>query len=318
MHEKLSLNIPVDVVKLAKQYGNLKYADIPFDIDGVAANLKKPGITPTIIVNKNRPKTRQRFTIAHEIGHVIIPWHMGTIFDITNVANPDGAIDYWEMEAEANAFATELLMPTSWIKTLIQNSHDIANLNECIAKKAEVSIIAATLRLRSVLPAGYIFIVYDATGNVSYSGRSDGTYATAPQRGLNKALVDKYEYAKEVYEFHSGREHYIWIKIPSEIELESTHQGDWREILEEIVTEISGTKEQKTKYKQQLNGVLGYANGVICKGDYNEKSLCSICIQRLAGNDELSALTNHSKFNDFLSSKVRDLVKKAKEKITNP
>jgi Zn-dependent peptidase ImmA (M78 family) len=312
MHEKYSLDIPVDVIGLAEKYGDLKFVDIPFEIDGVAANLKKAGIRPTILVNKNRPKTRQRFTIAHEIGHVIIPWHMGTIFDITNGANSDGTIDYWEMEAEANAFATELLMPTAWIEDLIKKTSNPAKLNERIAKKAEVSPIAATLRLRSILSPGYIFIVYGGDGVVSYSGRSDGTYASPPQRGEGESAIDRYEYAEEIYEFYSGRDRYLWLKLPSEVELHSVSQGDWREILEEIVSEVSGGEEQKIKYKQKLNGVLGYANGVIRRGNYNEKSLCSICIQRLAGNEQLEPITSHPKFKEFLSSKVRDLIEKAR------
>ncbi len=312
MRSRHSLTLPVDLSGLARKYGRLRFVDIPFEIDGITKNLKVSGLQPTILVNKNRPKTRQRFTLAHEIGHVIIPWHMGTIFDITDTNTRAGAIDYWDMEAEANAFATELLMPSDWVAKLQIDFDDPANITERIAHDAEVSLIAATLRLRAFLPPGYIFVVYGSDGNIAYSGRSDGTLASPPSRGEKGRVDEHYKYASAFYEFSFGSERYLWVELPAEVNLDATSNRDWRAVLNEILDDVPGGADEKTKYKQQLNGVFGYANGVVRRGNYNERSLCSACIQRLAGNERLRPITSHPKFPEFLASKVQDLIEKAK------
>jgi Zn-dependent peptidase ImmA (M78 family) len=306
------LSPPVNVKKLAKEYAKLKFSDIPFDIDGITANLKVSGVRPTILVNENRPLTRQRFTLAHEIGHVVIPWHMGTIFDLTDAATPDGAIEYWEMEAEANAFATELLMPTSWVDELVNSNDNPADINEVIASEAKVSAIAATLRLSAFLPNGYIFAVFGSDGKVTYSGKSGGTHATAPARGVTCEIEKHYEYASNFFEFTSGNERHVWVELPEEIDIDINGNRDWRIVLDEIIDDVANSKEEGIKYKQRLNGVMGFANGAAKRGTFNEKTLCSVCTQRLTGNDCLKPVTNHPKFQQYLAAKVRDLIEKAK------
>lgn len=58
-----------------------------------------------IILNRNRSNDRKRLTIAHELGHIIM--HE----DISTFINPQR-----DKEKEANAFASELLMPAYAIK----------------------------------------------------------------------------------------------------------------------------------------------------------------------------------------------------------
>lgn len=65
---------------------------------------------PIIIVNKNFSNDRKRFSIAHELGHIIM--HSA----ITNLYP-----DYRNKEVEANIFASELLMPEIEIKNDLRN-----------------------------------------------------------------------------------------------------------------------------------------------------------------------------------------------------
>ncbi len=58
-----------------------------------------PGMPPLFFVNRQAPGDRQRLTLAHELGHIVMH----------QVPNPD-------MEQEAFEFAAELLMPESDIK----------------------------------------------------------------------------------------------------------------------------------------------------------------------------------------------------------
>jgi len=62
------------------------------DIDGLT--LRPAGMRPMIVLNRNRPADRKRFSLAHEYGHVVLHPY-----------------PYDAMEKEANEFAAELLMP---------------------------------------------------------------------------------------------------------------------------------------------------------------------------------------------------------------
>lgn len=70
---------------------------------------------PVIIVNKNFSNDRKRFTIAHELGHILL--HNENNFPISN---------YRDKEQEANQFASEFLMP----KDAIKNSLRYLKMNE--------------------------------------------------------------------------------------------------------------------------------------------------------------------------------------------
>lgn len=64
---------------------------------------------PVIIVNKNIPNDRKRFTIAHELGHILM--HNENNFPIAS---------YRDKEKEANQFASEFLMPQEGIKNYLR------------------------------------------------------------------------------------------------------------------------------------------------------------------------------------------------------
>lgn len=65
---------------------------------------------PVIIVNKNFSNDRKRFTIAHELGHVLM--HNENNFPISS---------YRDKEKEANLFASEFLMPQESIKNTLRS-----------------------------------------------------------------------------------------------------------------------------------------------------------------------------------------------------
>jgi Zn-dependent peptidase ImmA (M78 family) len=65
-----------------------------------------------IMVNKDVPYTRKRFTVAHELGHLLL--HHTPV----NFLRNQGPIYDPAREAEANAFASELLMPIQAMRRL--------------------------------------------------------------------------------------------------------------------------------------------------------------------------------------------------------
>ncbi|MES2471066.1 MAG: ImmA/IrrE family metallo-endopeptidase [Patescibacteria group bacterium] len=86
----------------------------------------------TIGFNANHPWYRRRFTIAHEIGHLLMGHGCNKNLE-------DSSLN----ETEANQFAGELLVPTAFIK---KDFKKISNIKE-LAKLYRVSDQAITIKI---------------------------------------------------------------------------------------------------------------------------------------------------------------------------
>lgn len=111
-HTRKSLGIkqgePVrNIIQLLEKHGII-IVEIQHIEKFDGASIKTDGGTPVIIINKSFSNDRKRFTIAHELGHLIM--HVLGDFPI-----PDYRGDK-EREKEADTFASEFLMPETDIK----------------------------------------------------------------------------------------------------------------------------------------------------------------------------------------------------------
>jgi Zn-dependent peptidase ImmA (M78 family) len=120
---------PVDLDRIIKHFGILR-VDLPANDDVFGAIIRQQGHT-LIAVNPNQHPNRQRFTIAHELGHYFrhgydrgkdVEHVDGDFrFHWRNDASSKG-IDWNEIES--NQFAASLLMPEEFLK---------ADVNKCFA-----------------------------------------------------------------------------------------------------------------------------------------------------------------------------------------
>jgi len=70
---------------------------------------------PVITLSTSAPATHRRFTIAHELGHLIL--HKAALqHQIYVEPRAKAGEPYPAMEWEANVFASELLMPAQWVQ----------------------------------------------------------------------------------------------------------------------------------------------------------------------------------------------------------
>lgn len=143
---------PVPVERIAKALGAaVRYAPLDDALSGMA--YIKDGV-PVIGVNSLHHPNRQRFTIAHEIGHLVL--HRDHItaavhVDTTFVLNRDekAATGTDALEIDANAFAAELLMPTALLRDAVYKEADLEDEAAVagIARKFKVSTAALQNRL---------------------------------------------------------------------------------------------------------------------------------------------------------------------------
>ena len=98
----------------------------------VSAVLMKMNAVTVIGVNQEHPPARQRFSIAHEIGHFMLGHHTETIVDSEEIS--EGRFDITGenklQEQEANCFASELLMPIESLKQEFAKLKNAKTLSE--------------------------------------------------------------------------------------------------------------------------------------------------------------------------------------------
>lgn len=114
--------LPVKITALCKQMGiRVSHFDPSDDSDGYSTIFLG---MPRIFVSRNCTPERQRFTIAHELGHILLG-HVGE-YDLVN-REPDPGDN--PIEHEANVFASRLLAPACVLWALdAYTPEDIASL----------------------------------------------------------------------------------------------------------------------------------------------------------------------------------------------
>ena len=143
--------LPVPIKEIAVAEGcKLQSTLLDDDLSGMA--FIKDG-TRHIVYNAYHHNNRQRFTIAHELGHHLMHEKMlrGAVHVDKGVLRRDnmssGGFD--DMEISANAFAASVLMPENLVRRICPASLDLENdiLVQKLARTFGVSAAAFTNRI---------------------------------------------------------------------------------------------------------------------------------------------------------------------------
>ncbi|WP_428483371.1 ImmA/IrrE family metallo-endopeptidase [Rhodopila sp.] len=311
---RFELTAPVDVITLARNYAEVSIERLPIDADGVCYDLKKSGVRPKIVLNKLRPPTRLRFTAAHELGHVLIPWHTGIMVDDTSTQSP-GLIPHYQMEEEANRFASELLLPSDWLSSEVKRWGNPIELVAHAASLAIVSPAATVMKLVTLLDPGHLYAQVDKDGIIVVSGRSPGTVASGLHWGMPVDAEAQFTVCEERWMGQIGGANYCWWKLPSRSAVPAP-QGtavpaprdsrEWRAILNEILLDVADDGLARQHAKQSINGVIGAMNGR--SSSQSIEQLYAALLQRFEVRRQENVLYErvflHPKFADFLSQRV--------------
>lgn len=152
---------PVNVEEIVSLEGiKLQYEALDDELSGLCFFKER---IPVICVNAWHSHTRQRFTIAHELGHIKLHSALlkeGALVDKTitilrrDTSSSSGA---YRIEIEANQFAANLLMPKRFIQGYLQEAgldygvkQDESAIEE-MARAFQVSPMAMAIRIGNVL-----------------------------------------------------------------------------------------------------------------------------------------------------------------------
>jgi Zn-dependent peptidase ImmA (M78 family) len=119
---------PVAVERIAKAQGINVVRQRLNDDEDISGFYLRDGTEAIIGVNDAHHPLRQRFTVAHELGHAVLDrndgMHIDRAFRLRN-ATSSLAID--PEEVAANAFAAELLMPEEEVRAAVGEGLDITD-----------------------------------------------------------------------------------------------------------------------------------------------------------------------------------------------
>lgn len=130
---------PIPLEKVANLFSIkiIYYNAFPDHISGMIVDQKE---FIAIGINKNHPKVRQRFTIAHELGHFLLG------HEIPEKIIDDSFDKPIDKEKEANKFASELLMPKDFLEKDLAKGNEILKIPD-LARRYMVSEQAMSIKL---------------------------------------------------------------------------------------------------------------------------------------------------------------------------
>lgn len=146
-------------------------------------NVRSAGFDGTLVRSKStqkgiigiresiREQGRKRFTVAHEIGHYVIPNHRF----LKNVCSGKIIDSYRstlnKAELEANHFAAELLLPASAVRTRLEGDPSFERISS-VAEEFETSFSATTRRFVD-LTGSSVAMIWQKAGKAEWVHRSD-------------------------------------------------------------------------------------------------------------------------------------------------
>ncbi|NSW83105.1 MAG: ImmA/IrrE family metallo-endopeptidase [Syntrophothermus sp.] len=163
-------SVPVDPFQICKHF-NIEVCYEPLR-QCEAVLLIQSGAKKIILSDSTPYHLRQKFSLAHELGHYYMPHHELLIIgcsasDLMTFESNPSTMQEWE----ANVFASELLMPHHHIAKDAKAYEYSAESVKEIADKYEVSITAAAVRLLQVTPDSAA-IVLSANGQIKWFKKS--------------------------------------------------------------------------------------------------------------------------------------------------
>lgn len=138
--QELGGDVPVDLEHLAMALGVSEIVRTSMIEDG---RTTWTAGRPRIELRADRSLQRSRFTLAHEIGHLLIARD-------DSVARRTHGLEGDDVEKLCDWIAASILIPRQWIAKFARRDRYDLSLLRLIANKADVSLSAAAVRLAEV------------------------------------------------------------------------------------------------------------------------------------------------------------------------
>jgi hypothetical protein len=268
-------------------------------------------------MRKNNQSARRRlFTLAHELGHVILPWHIG-LAACTPVKSPIDAepIDptytgglltragIEEQEAEATRFAGSILAPRRFIEAYAEEG-----IGELLAalNSARMSAIATMLTLSRNLLPGFCFLI-DEDEEGFWTVQSSGTQLPSGRGGKSREAQLR-DHARDFGEVQLSGRRVLWFQLASQADFflsedDRTTTQILRDSLASTVSPID-----RVGMQTRINGIVG---GMLSKGEraQAETQALSVLEHRFESDEDFRLLFDNPDFRLYLRRKAAERVR---------
>jgi Zn-dependent peptidase ImmA (M78 family) len=119
--------------------------------DGALLRIRDAQRGYIVINSRIREETRRRFTLAHEIGHFVLPGQQEVSAPCKQQRIENWDADLYRPELEANRFAAEILMPRGLMAEFVQSEPSLESIRS-IAQVCGTSLTASAVRLITLTP----------------------------------------------------------------------------------------------------------------------------------------------------------------------
>jgi hypothetical protein len=235
--------------------------------------------------------------MAHELAHIVVPWHMGRYTCSTAAV---GSLDlaFYGQEDEADVFASAVLMPDAWLKAVVARDPDDIEAILTELNSANVSTAAALTALRERLLAGWVFGAYGG----AQAWWSPGTKYPVHdwQAILEHARHNATEQGSVLLNGHPVQ----WYRLhpPSDLPPEDADSRSSTELLDTAIANTFVDEDYRQHVQKSVNGKVGGA--LRAAGGQPAASNYSVLKYRFA-QSEFRELLDEPDFLTWLARKAR-------------
>lgn len=292
---RFNLEPPVDIGSLLEAVADVESLSWPYECDAVVSGLSSGG-RPRVFVRSNQPSNRWPFTVAHEYGHVMIPWHVET--SICHVSSP-GSLRY---EQEANDFASRILVPQRFLEALapkLRSPDEWLNALDNCGLSAHASILS----LRRILPSGYLFVIeQDVAPSVAVE--SVGTGLFSPNLSLDHGNLRRGAKTTGRQRFR-GRDVRWYKYIDDSPPRVTTDSRAASSILESVLARLGDQTRSGRDRQKVLSSIIG--GKLRDRALLDEGQMYGIVIRHLELTDDWRHFVSDGEFRDYLRRRMAEL-----------
>lgn len=300
------LNPPIDILNVLRKHAQVEFIDWPDSCDAVVHGLTTQA-RPDVFVKPVPPHSarRLRFTLAHELGHIIIPWHLGSPH-----CDPSAGVGRSQStmpgtpertEAEADEFAGSILLPYADLWRQAERS-DLQTLMNSL-DEYELSPAATIMRLSRLLRPGFVF-----TGTFGEGWDkllSPGTAAPVWTTSLSKHALEsgKTEIAGKTIR---------WFRLASEEHVEPDQDlRSTTQILHDAIRNTCSGEDEAGLF-HRLNGIV---SGALSKPRFEDADQAFSHVEQWTRNNDKipKRLRKSPDFDLYLRRKARERIERFRE-----
>lgn len=262
-------------------------------------------------------------------------WHQGTFACVTSSGATYVVDDFFSesIEAEANRFAGEILIPTQWAqKTAKKLEYNVEKVFNEIKDKCQTSAPASFMGLGKAFPPGYLFLLRDvSTDKVLYQIVSEETKIKFPKVTESKGRLGQIIYNKDIsyreiknqikdYTNYGvvdlGKYKLNWWQYNFSDEFEENFSiEESRLIIKRILDDVYGDENSalKNSTRGSVNGIAATVNSHANFKSAND--LYSVMKQNFYDRgEEVKKVVRHADFEKYLKNKAHELFNNKKKK----